>query len=220
MFSGPSAPGSSVASPKEIVVTEASASAFACSNGHGKAPVFSDVSVSNVGNRDYVAIEGLACQGVVQGFPGGRFDPLLPVTRAQIAKMMVLALRLQPRRTTTAFRDVPRSAWFDPYVATAVRAGFMRGTTDVMFAPNGLVTREQMATMVARALRLASEIVPVPIRFSDAAMIGSWARRDAMLVVSAGLMHVRAGGRFAPLRLVTREEAASIISLVSRGRDQ
>ena len=104
------------------------------------------------------AINALADQGVVVGYPDGTYRPTLPVTRAQFAKMLVLALDIPVTEgaLTCPFGDVekvPGSLFPYDYVAAAADAGITHGVTATRFEPYVPVTRAQAMTMVVRALQ-------------------------------------------------------------------
>jgi hypothetical protein len=99
----------------------------------------------------------LAREGIVQGYPDGTFRPENAVLRAQFAKMLIGALRLEVSEGSVnmPFRDVERPAddlYPDDYVATAYRNGIVGGFNATTFGPYQPVTRIQMISMVVRAL--------------------------------------------------------------------
>ncbi len=102
----------------------------------------------------YAAIQALAGAGVASGYPDGTFRPDAAVTRAEFTKMLVLSLGDRPAADgASPFRDVAPSSWYAPYVAAAVRAGLVDGISATRFEPDAALTREQMAVLVARALK-------------------------------------------------------------------
>lgn len=115
---------------------------------------YSDVTASTAGQT---AISELSALGVVQGVGYGSFDPSGPVTRAEFAKMLDIAIGLGPAAQAEAnspsnFSDVSTSAWYDGYVAVAASQGIVEGYGNGMFGPNDPVTYAQAVTMVVRAL--------------------------------------------------------------------
>jgi len=156
------------------------------------------------------AIETLAARGIVVGFPDGTFRPGAPVTRAEFVKMLVLTLGLHPGGST-AFADVPASAWYAPYVAAALHAGILEGLTPTTFGPGAHLTREEMAVLIARALRLRQTTA---LRFRDAAEIAPWARLGIEETVAAGYVDGFPDGTFRPLDAATRAQAAKVLALV------
>ena len=157
------------------------------------------------------AILTLACKGIIAGFPDGTFQPGAPVTRAQFAKMLVLTLGLKVGSGATSFADVPASAWFAPYVAAAVQAGIVDGLTPTTFGPNDSLTREQMAVLLARALKLTKTTT---LHFSDDTQISAWAVAGVEEAVAAGYVGGFPDGSLQPLGAATRAQAAKVLALV------
>lgn len=185
---------------------------YAASSGctSGSQPTFSDMPS---GYWAYGAISTMACKGIVSGFADGTFRPGGAVTRAEFVKMLVLSLGLKPVSGSTSFTDVPASSWAAPYVLTAVQAGIARGTTATTFDPNGDLTREQMAVLLARALKLTKTTA---LTFKDDAKIAGWALQDVEAVVAAGYMPGYPDGTFRPEATTTRAQAAAVLAVLAQ----
>ena len=160
----------------------------------------------------YPYIELLAAKGIVSGFPDGTFQPNAPVTRAQFVKMLVLTLGLKPGNGATAFTDVTPTDWFAPYVSAAVSAGIVSGLTPTTFGPNQPLTREQMAVLLARALKLSTV---APLHFTDDAQIAPWAVTAVGQAVAAGYISGFPNGTFQPLGTTTRAQAAKVLAIAA-----
>ncbi|MDR7551281.1 MAG: S-layer homology domain-containing protein, partial [Armatimonadota bacterium] len=99
----------------------------------------------------------------------------------------------------------------------AVKAGVVTGMGDGTFRPNDRITREQMAVMVARALRSAGKstaadrVDRILAGFSDKSRISGWARDGVAAAADAGIVKGRDGGAFAPADNATRAEAAAML---------
>lgn len=169
---------------------------------------FSDVPAGYWAQGD---IDRLLAADIVNGYPGGTFQPEGAVTRAQFVKMLVLALGLVPGTGSTSFTDVPPGAWYAPYVSAAVQAGLVQGITPSTFGPDRSLTREQMAVLLARALKLTGSTA---LTFSDAGQIAPWAQGAVAAAVAAGYLNGLPGGSFEPLANVTRAQAAKVLAMV------
>lgn len=109
---------------------------------------FGDVPESHwAGN--YIRV--LAAKNIAEGVGNNLFNPGRYVTRAEFTKMLVKALNLKTSDYTGIFIDVPAQAWHAPYIEAAARAGIVQGTGNGRFAPDSVITREQMAVMVMNA---------------------------------------------------------------------
>ncbi|MEG0473331.1 MAG: S-layer homology domain-containing protein, partial [Solibacillus sp.] len=109
---------------------------------------FSDVSTSH---PYYEAITKLQQAGIIDGSDGA-FNPNESLTRAQLAKILVLAFGLTPGGTST-FQDVPTTHWSHDYIAVLADVGIALGDNG-NFKPNEPVTRAQFAAFLYRALNL------------------------------------------------------------------
>lgn len=97
----------------------------------------------------YEVITKLQRAGVIDGSDGA-FNPEAPMTRAQLAKVLVLAFDI-PLDGTTTFQDVPSTHWSTPYIATLADRGIVLGDNG-RFKPNEPVTRAQFAAFLSRTL--------------------------------------------------------------------
>ena len=174
------------------------------------AQVFSDVPSSYWA---YPAISSLRSKGIVSGYPDGTFKPGAAITRAEFATMLVKALGLSTTGMTGTFTDVAADDWYYGSVNDAVYDGLVSGMGDNLFAPNALITREQMAVMVAKALGTNAPAVDGTelSAFSDGSAVSSWAVTGMEEAVKAGIVNGMTADTLAPLDSATRAQAAVMI---------
>lgn len=145
----------------------------------------------------------------------GKFAPAEEVTRAQFIAMIARALQLDLTPSSTSFKDVKVDAWFSSYVAAAVKAGLVQGSGNGKFEPSREVTREEMAIMIANALKYAGKDQQADkdalSAFKDKAKIGSYAQNAVAQLVQSGVLNGMGDGTFAPKGLATRAQAAVIL---------
>ena len=162
------------------------------------------------------AIEVMAAKGAIEGRGGGVFDPGTSVTRAEFAKMLVKALDLESAKATTNFADVKSTDWFAPYVASAVKHGIIQGRSAQIFDPHAKITRAEMATMIARALKVKQNVkAPADLDgalsdFADADDIHASLREGVAIAADKGLI-VGYDGKFHPNDNATRAQAAVVL---------
>lgn len=108
----------------------------------------------------------------------------------------------------TPFNDLPADAWYSPYVGTAYAQGIVAGTALDAYSPDALITREQVAVMIARPEGLRSTET---FGFIDEADITPDMREQVNAVAETGLMIGDPQSRFHPKAPITREEATVII---------
>ena len=103
------------------------------------------------------AIDYLAEAGVTSGCDKAskKYCPDSPVSRAQMAVMLVRAMDETPTADTSSrFSDVDDGIWYLPYVERIAELGVTVGYSDGTYRPGDTVTRAQMAMFLARAFKL------------------------------------------------------------------
>ncbi|MEK3734729.1 S-layer homology domain-containing protein [Paenibacillus sp. FSL M8-0334] len=170
-------------------------------------PSFHDVS----GSFAQEAVVRLAGKGIVNGDEQGAFLPKDPVTRAEFTAMLLRMLELQPvHNDLQAFRDVDESAWYYGYIHAWVNLSLVEGN-GYLFEPNRMINRQEAAVMVMRALKQTDGYTGhLEGVYGDAWQIASWARSAIARSTDAGLL-TGDRGKFRPLDLMTREEAAALL---------
>ncbi len=108
--------------------------------------VYSHASVTGSSGTDTAAML-LSSMGVLSA-DGSESDNLSgTVTRAEFAKMIVMASEYKDLVRTASYsspyRDVPAKHWAAPYIRIAVSKGLMSGYSDGTFRPDNSITLEQ-----------------------------------------------------------------------------
>ncbi|BAF60986.1 hypothetical membrane protein [Pelotomaculum thermopropionicum SI] len=144
----------------------------------------------------YPYVRYLTDKGIINGFPDGTFRPAESVTRAQAAKIAVLAKGLHPvKDVSPTYSDVPAGYWAFGEIEAATKEGLLRGYPDGTFNPDGTITRAEAITLL---LRLSGgELSGNDIVIGD---IGRdhWAYRAVITAVEAGLVELPADKLFKP----------------------
>jgi len=160
-------------------------------------------------------IEYLASNGVIQGIGKGRFEPGREITRQEAVKIIMLAIGEKPENTgEIGFKDENKiSSWAVPYILGAKKTGIIMGFGDKTFKPIERISRQEMVTMIVRALTYKKlELkAKVKMQFSDWNMVPEWARGNIMQAVNAGIVKGKQDGRFAGTDFCTRAESAVMI---------
>ena len=147
------------------------------------------------GHPNQAAIEALAARGIINGMTDTTFAPDETMTRAQFATIVVRGLGL-PEQTPQVFDDVKAGDWFAPYVGSAYAYGIVKGKSATRFDPNGTITRQEAAVMVARAAKLCgldTELDAAAVRdtlaqFTDYVTAGDWARQELAFCYRQGIL--------------------------------
>ncbi|MEY9978262.1 leucine-rich repeat protein [Lysinibacillus sp. RC79] len=117
-------------------------------------PIRGAVSFSDVPKSHpyYEQITRLQRAGIVDG-SNGAFRPNAYITRAQMAKILVLAFDLTPGGNSS-FKDVDPSHWASGYIATLADHNIALGDENGNFRPNENLTRAQFTAFMYRVLGL------------------------------------------------------------------
>ena len=103
------------------------------------------------------AAQRLLSFGVIEGFPGGDLGLERDITRAEFARIVVLARGLGDaaevlQGTQTVFSDVQAGAWFTGWINVASAQGIILGYPDGTFRPNANISYAEAVTMILRTL--------------------------------------------------------------------
>ena len=158
------------------------------------------------------AIERAATLGIVNGYDDGTFQPDGRVTRAEFTAILVRAFTPTSKDPQVIeFSDsVDIPEWAKSYVFEAAAAGIVTGYEDHSFGANRLISRAEMAVMVARAISLGTDTEGA-VSFADEDQIPSWAAQEIKASRKAGLISGRDNNYFVPGENATRAEAAVLI---------
>lgn len=157
-------------------------------------------------------IKSMAAKHVVTGKSDVAFQPEGSMTRAEFTAVIVRALGLEATGTAQ-FDDVAADAWYAGVVAAAHEAGLVNGKSASTFAPEGSITREEMATILVRAYELKtgeSIASDVAASFEDRGQASSWAQSAIDAALAEGLLQGKSSTTFEPKALLTRAEGAQI----------
>lgn len=174
--------------------------------------VYSDIS-------DHFAksyIEELSKKGVINGFEDGSFRPNDNVTRAQAAKIIALALGVDTNGDAT-FDDVSKDVWYNSFVSSLASKGIVKGDGS-KFRPDNLITREDAAVIIMRALQYLGKGYEGEYEFTDASDISDYAASSVGALASNGFLKGD-GINFMPKNNITRGELAAIIGRITEGNN-
>ncbi|WP_082195525.1 S-layer homology domain-containing protein [Bacillus testis] len=122
--------------------------------------------------------------GIISGYNDGTYKPNGKVTRGEFANFLQRALKLP--NGPHVFKDVSKSSKLAAGINAAAKAKIVSGVTADTFAPNQLISREQMAMMINNAL--AYKKVPqktANLNLQDFSQIKSSVARKAIMNMTA-----------------------------------
>jgi len=139
----------------------------------GTATQFVDVPPTHWAAQDILMLRDY---GIVIGREDDRFYPFDPVTRAEMTKMIQQTFRTLKNYgawdawwdvswnitpSGEIFADVPEGMWYTKYVEESYADGLVDGRytldEDKYFVPEGMVTRQEMAKFLVRAIQVDAD---------------------------------------------------------------
>lgn len=155
-------------------------------------------------------------QAYMTGYPDGTFGPEKPITRAEMATVLVRLFGKDKSVKPAAkiFTDAAQTHWAKSAIDLAADSGLMDGYPDGSFKPEQTITRAETATIAAR-LSSATEGAGGD-SFSDT--VGHWAAPAIVKAKATGVVNGYEDGTFRPEQTLTRAEAVTMFNKLA-GRD-
>jgi hypothetical protein len=118
---------------------------------------------------NYLAVEYLDENGIINGYDDGTFGPNDLVTRAQALKIILNSTAVQiSENYDEEFSDVAESAWFFGYVMTAEDEEIVKGFPDGTFRPDQTVNLAETLKILTLAAELSdTDSIKLPGQISD-----------------------------------------------------
>lgn len=161
-----------------------------------KAPI---LAVSNkgwmIGTRDYY------------------FEPNKPLTRAQAATLLVRILGLENNNTNSPyFADVPNNHWAKKDINIVAQHNLMNGKGESVFAPDEYITREEMATLLSRLLKISPSYHSYnPFRDVDS---NRWSYPFIISMAENRIFEGFEDKTFRPTENITRSQMAALLDRI------
>lgn len=153
------------------------------------------------------AIETLYSEGVISGVEEGIFAPEKNITRAEFVTMVVKKFNITGD-AELKFEDVSTDDWYYSYVSAGVANGLIMGKSDSFFGAGENITKEDMAVIIYRALKI--DKTQVQDVFADDADISDYATDAVYTLKERGIIS-GSEGFFYPKSFARRAEAAVMI---------
>lgn len=166
---------------------------------------------------DKTAIEALASRDIINGKSENSFEPDSTMTRGEFATIIARGLGLAAD-APSVFSDVTEKDWFFSYVQAAYKYGIIKGVSETEFNPNGTITREEAAVMIARAASLCGmdtggegfEKRDILAEFLDYVKVSEWAQDSLAFCYGEGILS-KDVLEIKPKEAVTRAEIAHML---------
>ncbi|WP_419824100.1 S-layer homology domain-containing protein [Anoxybacterium hadale] len=177
------------------------------SDGH----LFSDID-AHWAKEDILFV---VSRGLFAGTGSDKFSPDLPITRGMLVTALGrLAQADVGNYKESSFVDVPASAYYTGYVEWAHQSGIVNGMGGGKYAPDAVITRQQMAVMIDRYAAMTGFQLPASHKenkFADGDKIRSWAKDAVERAQLAGILNGKTGNLVDPDGNATRAEVSSVL---------
>ncbi|WP_339802090.1 S-layer homology domain-containing protein [Paenibacillus sp. FSL R5-0744] len=154
-------------------------------------------------------IESWLEKGWLKGFEDGSVKPNQSISRAEFVTLVNRFFEIT-KSQPVKFTDLPASGWVYEEFSKAVTQGYLKGYGDKV-RPNDPVTRQEVAVIISKLLKLEDPDPVVLDQFKDRDQIASWSESKVAGMVNLGAMKGYPNGNFAPLQAMTRAEAVAIL---------
>ena len=168
----------------------------------------------------YDAVQYARVNGFFNGTSPTAFSPDGTMTRGMFVTVLGRMAGVDPADYTgeTGFTDVPAGQWYAPYIGTASTYGVISGVGGGRFNPYGTITRQEAASMVARAARLCGmdtglgevEIRNTLAQFGDYMTVAAWAKESVAFCYRADILD-QSDLEVAPAAAIRRGEIAQML---------
>ncbi|MBQ4601996.1 MAG: DUF4838 domain-containing protein [Clostridia bacterium] len=161
---------------------------------------------------------------------GDLFGPNVTMTRGMFVTVLFRLSGADQTAYTgkTVFTDVAENQWYAKAVEWANKEGYVAGMTETAFAPNGKITRAQMARILSLYAAKQDNYDLADVRttafdkFADAAKVQDWAKEGITWMSTTGLINgmgtENGGPVLNPNGNATRAQAAQILMSYSELR--
>lgn len=163
------------------------------------------------------SILNLMDKDVIKGYEDGTFKPDQNITRAEFAQIINVIFGYSQADNEESFFDVKTGDWYFNAVMTLKSHKIISGVSKDYFAPNNMITRADMITILGRVLEdsdLNFEKTRDFIRFKDENQIQDYAKSFVKKLYEFGILNGEENEGalfFYPERNATRAEVAVIV---------
>ena len=176
--------------------------------------VFDDV---NQGDWFYDIVKEAHAAGLMNGVSETSFDPNAPVTRAMFITVLHRMEGEPASDYEVTFEDLGEGMYYEKAVAWGAEHVIIKGYSETEFAPDQIISREQMAAIVHRyaGFKGLDQAATTELTFSDADSISEYARDAVQWNAEKGILKGNEDGTFKPQNYATRAEAAAVFTRVA-----
>ncbi|MGG1635413.1 S-layer homology domain-containing protein [Paenibacillus sp. NRS-1760] len=157
----------------------------------------------------------LAARSITTGTDEDHYSPNATVTRGQFIVLLLKAYGIEPNEKETANFDDAGNTYYTNYLGAAKRLGITKGVEGNTFNPNSKITRQDLFTLLYRALEVFGELPKAETNvavssFSDSDQIASYASDAFKALVEGGIITGN-NSKLSPKDVSTRAQVAQVL---------
>ncbi len=161
------------------------------------------------------AIKNAVANGLISGMGDGTVAPDSPITRAQMAAIIVRALGAKEEADISMFADVSTDAWYYKELSKAVYMKAFSGDGSNM-NPENNITFQECFTVLSRVFGLENRVskeqaAQALVLYSDGNSVADWAVQYYGAIVSGGYWSGGEEMLLTPTDYITRGEFAVVM---------
>ncbi len=159
-------------------------------------------------------VEVMAAKGIINDAAGGEFNPGQNITRGMLVDYIIKALGLTAAIDTN-FSDVNANASYYESIAIAKKLGIISGVGQNKFNPDTDITRQEMMTILHKALMIADKVstkanITDIANYKDTAKVSQYAIESTATMIKEGIISGMGNMTIDPIGKVTKAQAAVI----------
>ncbi len=162
----------------------------------------------------YHNVEYAYVNSLFSGTSATAFSPGTPMTRGMLVTVLGRMSGADVSGYVSGFEDVDSGAYYAKYTEWAREKGIVSGVGGNNFAPDAIITRQDMAVMLAQyaaAMGLEAPAMNAGSAFADAGSIAAYAKDAATAMQKAGIISGKSDGMFDPKAGATRAEVSAML---------
>ncbi len=178
---------------------------------------YNKVNFSDVSNTDWYsdAVSFIASRDITTGTDNSHFSPDASLSRGQFIVMLMRAYGISADENPSDNFTDAGGTYYTNYLSAAKRMGITGGIGNNRYAPEALITREDMFTLLYRALDSMKEVPEKSSRkelsdFADSDEIKDYAKPALQSFVESGILSGN-DGNLNPNGLSNRAEMAQVL---------
>ncbi|TVX95000.1 S-layer homology domain-containing protein [Cohnella terricola] len=145
----------------------------------------------------------------ILGHPDGKFKTQNTLSRAELAAIVARLINGGHTTKKAEYSDVTDHHWANGYIRIVTDNGIFTGFKDGTFHPDAPVSREELAVVMARYLKLENSD-PINPHFTD--VQGRWSASAIEALYRNGMVNGYVDGTFKPSNSIIRSEAVTLIN--------